>query len=112
MSFENLISPERHEFVVQIYSEIQNNVTSSVTFNASDPSFYETQKATFFSLMNENNQLLENEKEYCKEKYVYDIELNLAMRKLGEPKECEKCNATKYSERFCENCISLHLQNL
>ena len=35
-----------------------------------------------------------------------------ATYKWGEPKECNKCKLTRYSEKFCENCISLHLQEL
>src|SRR6185295_10472527 len=32
--------------------------------------------------------------------------------KEGEPFECEKCKSTRYSSKFCENCIGLHLQSL
>ena len=63
-------------------------------------------------MVTENNKLLENEKEYCKKRYIYQFELDNALYKWGEPKECNKCRLTRYSDRFCENCISLHLQEL
>ena len=31
---------------------------------------------------------------------------------MGKPKECNKCKITRYSDRFCEGCISLQLQSL
>ena len=34
------------------------------------------------------------------------------MYKLGEQRECDKCKTTRYSDKFCERCISLHLQSL
>ena len=40
------------------------------------------------------------------------FELNNVLFRLGKPRECKKCNSTKYSDRFCEICISLHLQSL
>ncbi len=63
-------------------------------------------------MVTENNKLLENEKEYCKKRYIYEFELDNALYKWGEPKECNKCKLTRYSEKCCENCISLHLQEL
>ena len=54
----------------------------------------------------------ENEKEFCKEWFIYDFELNNVTYKLGNPKECNKCKLIRYSDRFCEGCISLQLQSL
>ena len=34
------------------------------------------------------------------------------MYKWGEPRECDKCKETRYSDKYCEKCISLHLQSL
>src|SRR5437763_13012851 len=69
-------------------------------------------KAYFLQLVEGNEELSENEKRYCKGRYIYVFELNSAMYKLGEPRECDKCQTTRYSDRFCEWCISLHLQSL
>src|SRR5215204_3377441 len=44
--------------------------------------------------------------------FIYNLELRNASDKKGKPKECNKCKLTKYSDRFCEGCISLHLQSL
>jgi len=91
---------------VSIASDIYNNDSSNTS------SYREIEKATFLSLVAENEKLLENEKEYCKKKYLYEFELDNAKFKWGRQKECNKCRLTRYSDRFCENCISLHLQEL
>src|SRR5215217_428357 len=43
---------------------------------------------------------------------AYNYELQDATYKEGKSKECNKCKLTKYSDRFCEGCISLQLQSL
>ena len=62
----------------------------------------ESRKDYFFSLVKKNKELSENEKEYCKEEFIYWFELNNATYKLGKPKECNKCKSTKYSDKFCK----------
>src|SRR5439155_18043371 len=57
-------------------------------------------------------ELSEIEKRYCREKCVYVFELNNVRGKKGKPRECDKCKMTRYSDKFCEWCISLHLQSL
>src|SRR6185369_12451422 len=64
------------------------------------------------SLVNESEELSRNEKIFCKGKFIYEFELKNARHKTGVPRKCKKCNVTRYSERFCESCISLHLQSL
>src|SRR5215213_761508 len=71
-----------------------------------------SRKGYFFSLVEKNKELSENEKEFCKEKFIYEFELRNARYKWGKPKECNKCKLTRYSDRFCEGCISLQLQSL
>src|SRR5215204_2269616 len=100
----SLIPLERREFVFKIDNEMWNNAMAN--------SDRESGKDYFFSLVKENKELSENEKQYCKEKFIYDVELNNATYKLGKPKECNKCKSIKYSDRFCEGCISLQLQSL
>ena len=120
MTFQNpfsLISLDRKDLVLKTNTEIYNNsgsIASDIYNNDSSNtlSYSEIQKATFLSLVAENEKLLENEKEYCKKKYLYGFELDNVTYKYGEPKECNKCRLTRYSDRFCENCISLHLQEL
>src|SRR6266511_1943509 len=120
MSFQNpfsLISSVRTDLVFKTDTEIYSNSASIANdiYNndlSNTSSYGEIQKATFLSLVAENEKLLENEKEYCKKRYLYDFELNNATYKYGEPKECNKCRLTRYSDRFCENCISLYLQEL
>ena len=120
MSFINPFSPislNRIDLVFKTNTEtysnsasIANDIYNNDSSNTS--SYREIYKATFLSLVAENEKLLENEKEYCKKKFLYSFELDNALYKYGEPKECNKCRLTRYSDRFCENCISLHLQEL
>src|SRR5437764_530873 len=72
----------------------------------------ENQKVYSLQLVEENEELSENEKRYCRERRIYEIELQNAMYKYGEPRECDKCQTMRYSDKYCERCISLHLQNL
>ena len=109
MSYQKLLSPEREEFVWKVYNEMHNNELSVFPTNPTDR---ENRKVYFLQLVNGNKQLSEKEKEYCREKYIYDLELDNALYKWGKPVECEECKSTRYSDRFCENCISIHLQSL
>ena len=108
MSYEWLLSPERRDFVRKVYNEMHNNVYSAFPTVADG----ENRKVYFLQLVNGNKQLSEKEKEYCRERYIYESELDNALYKQGKPVECRKCKSTRYSDRFCENCISLHLQSL
>src|SRR5438067_10727573 len=111
----SLISPDRKEFVFKVYTEILNEAASIVrdTHNNNSSSTYrKIKKTTFLSSVVENNELFEIEKQYCKERFIYDFELENAFYKLGEPRECNRCKATRYSDKYCEQCISLHLQSL
>src|SRR5438132_13998669 len=49
---------------------------------------------------------------WCREEYIYGFELDNVTYKLGEPRECDKCQTTRYSDKYCERCIRLHLQSL
>ena len=110
MSYGKLLSPERREFVWKVYNEMYNNALS--VFPTTSIFDEENRKVCFLQLVNGNKQLSEKEKEFCREKYIYEFELNNALYKRGKPVECKKCKSTRYSDRFCENCISLHLQSL
>ena len=99
------LSVERQQLIRNIYNEMFNNTVSTIPKR-------ENQKVYFLQLVNENKQLSENEKNYCRESYIYDFEYINALYKWSEPFECKKCKLTRYSDKFCENCISLHLQSL
>jgi len=108
MSHDRLLlglSGDRILFVLEVYSEMNNNALA----NTSDR---ESGKAYFLQLVDENEELSEIEKQWCREEYIYWFELQNARNKEGEPRECDKCQTTRYSDRFCERCISLHLQSL
>src|SRR5437879_5796606 len=101
MSYKKLLLEDRKLFVLKVYNEMADNAAA----NTSDR---ENRKTYFLRLVEGNEELLEVEKRYCRERFIYDGELEKATYKLGKPRECEKCKATRYSDKFCERCISLH----
>src|SRR5207248_5541865 len=86
-----------------------NEMISNAAVNTSDR---ENKKNYFLRLVKGNKELSEIEKQWCKERYIYWFELNNAVNKWGKPRECDKCQTTRYSDKLCEQCISLHLQSL
>src|SRR5947209_17009753 len=108
MSHQRLLSElseDRESFIWKVYNETHNNG------NANTPD-RESGKAYFLQLVEGNEKLSEVEKRYCREKKIYGFELTNAVYEWGEPRECNKCQTTRYSDKYCEWCISLHLQNL
>src|SRR5437588_10055692 len=117
MTFYSLISSDRKEIVDKIHNEMSSNsvLLAEDTYdnnNSSNTKHEEILKNIFLSLVSENKELLENEKEYCKEKINYYLELNHATYKIGEPTECKDCKSTRYSIRLCEGCIRQRLKEL
>ena len=108
MSYARLlleVSEDRKLSVRKAFNEMDGNALA----NTPDR---ENRKAYFLQLVEGNKELSEIEKRYCREKCIYEFELTNAMYKWGKPRECDKCQTTRYSDRFCEGCISLHLQSL
>ena len=81
------LSEDRQLFVRKAYNEMANNAA----INVSDD---ENQKTYFLQLVKGNKELSEIEKQYCRERFIYQFELNNAKLKLGEPRECDKCKMT------------------
>ena len=104
MSFEGLLSEDR-SFVLKTYDEMNNDALVNVSVR-------ENRKAYFLQLVEGNKKLSKNEKRYCRERFIYSFELQNAMYKWSKPRECDKCQTTRYSDKFCERCISLHLRSL
>ena len=105
MSYQRLLSLEREKFVWKAYNEM--NISAMI--NISDR---EKKKTYFLQLAKGNKELSEIEKQWCRERFIYVFELQNTMYKYGEPRECDKCQTTRYSDKYCEGCISLHLQSL
>src|SRR5207302_1790595 len=105
MSFERLLSEDRRSFVWKVYNEMFGNAGANARG-------VENEKAYFLQLVEGNGELSENEKRYCRERRIYEFELDNAIHKRGKPRECDKCQTMRYSDKFCERCISLHLQSL
>src|SRR5437763_13831683 len=99
MSFQNpfsLISLDRNDFVFKTNTETYSNVASIAgdiynNDSSNTSSYREICKATFLSLV------AENEKEYCKKKYIYEFELENVIYKWGQPRECNNYKLTRYS---------------
>ena len=89
----------------KIYNEILNNAVANTSGR-------EDRKKKFLQLVEKNKEISEKEKECCRERFIYTFELNSALHKRNKPRECKKCNSTRYSDRYCEECISQHLQSL
>ena len=105
MSFHRLLSENRRLFVWKVYNEMNNNAV----VNTPDR---KNQKAYFLRIVKRNKELSEIERKYCRERFIHNFELDNAMYKEGKPKECNRCKTTRYSNRYCEKCISLHLRSL
>src|SRR5207244_2357878 len=100
------VSEDRKSFVWKVYHEMHDKAAAVILEDR------ENQKAYFLQLVEGNEELSEIEKRYCREKYICWFELQNAVCKLGESKECDECQITRYSDKYCERCISLHLQSL
>jgi len=99
------LSEDRKLLVWKVCNEMNDNAVA----NKPDR---ENQKTYFLRLVKGNKELSEIEKRFCRETYIYGFELENARDKRGEPRECDKCQTTRYSDKYCERCISLHLQSL
>jgi len=108
MSHERILSElseDRKLFVRKAHNEMDSNAA----INTSDD---ENEKIYFLQLVKGNKELSEIEKQWCRERFIYNFELKNAEYKWGEPRECDKCKTTRHSDKYCERCISLHLQSL
>ena len=100
------LSEDRKLLVWKVCNEMENNAIANAHGSR------ESAKAYFLQLVERNKELSEIEKRFCRERYIYQFELDNAMYKIGEPRECDKCQTTRYSDKYCERCISLHLRSL
>src|SRR6266542_6471537 len=108
MSYNKLLSElseDRRLFALKNYNKMGDNATVNTSGG-------ENQKTYFLQLVEGNKELSEIEKQWCREKFIYVVELSNAMYKWGKPRECDKCQTMRYSDKYCERCISLHLQSL
>ena len=108
MSHDKLLlelSQDRKLFVHKALNEMVNNADVNTSGR-------EKKKTYFLQLVERNEELSEIEKQWCREKFIYWFELHNAKNKSGKPRGCDNCKAIRYSDRFCEWCISLRLQSL
>ena len=92
MSYKRLLSElseDRELFVRKVYNEMDSNAMVNTRGR-------ENMKTYFLRLVEGNKELSEIEKQWCRERYIYEFELNNATYKLGKPRECDKCQATRY----------------
>src|SRR5690349_15360993 len=101
MSHEGLLSvlsEDRELFVFKVLNEMYVDARANARGR-------ENQKAYFLQLVEGSEELSGVEKRWCREQYIYCFELNNAVHKWGEPRECDKCQTTRYSDKYCERCI-------
>ncbi|CAG8655946.1 26958_t:CDS:2, partial [Racocetra persica] len=72
---------------------------------------YEEALKVFNKLLYENSVLTQEEKESCQERVLRNTEREKELFKRGEPIKCNNCNLTRYSTRYCENCIIKYLKS-
>src|SRR5439155_18632457 len=92
MSYNKLLSEvleDRKLFVWKIY----NRMNSNAVVNKPNR---ENQKTYFLQLVKGNKELSEIEKQFCRERYIYNFELDCAKNKWGKPRKCNKCKTTRY----------------
>src|SRR2546430_2655277 len=99
------ISEDRQLFLFKVSNEMNDNAIANTLDR-------ENRKAYFLQLVKGNKELSGIEKQWCREHFIYEFESKNAVNKWGEPRECDKCQTTRYSDKYCEGCISLHLQSL
>ncbi|CAG8803377.1 1313_t:CDS:2, partial [Dentiscutata erythropus] len=58
-----------------------------------------------------NSELTQEEKQSCQERVLRNVEREKELFKRGEPIKCSNCNLTRYSTRYCENCIIKYLKS-
>ncbi|CAG8457485.1 9554_t:CDS:2, partial [Cetraspora pellucida] len=72
---------------------------------------YEEAMKVFNKLLYENSVITQDEKKSCQERVLRNIEREKELFKRGEPIKCNNCNLTRYSTRYCENCIIKYLKS-
>src|SRR6266480_250909 len=105
MSHDKLLSKLSEDRKLFVYVDLENNATVNTSGR-------ENYKTYFLQLVEGNRELSEIEKQWCRERCIYHVELQNAIDKWGKLRECEKCKEIRYSDKYCERCISLHLQSL
>ncbi|RIA93932.1 kinase-like domain-containing protein [Glomus cerebriforme] len=95
----------RKEFVSKTYFElIYNSELRSTNYN-------ETIEI-FNKLLSENTELTQPEIKLCKDRVSRNIEREKELFKRDKPFKCRYCKLTRYSMRYCENCIIQYLKSL
>ncbi|GBC02945.1 hypothetical protein RclHR1_00490031 [Rhizophagus clarus] len=92
------------EVVSKIYFEL-------IYYSELHSSNYKETIEIFNKLLSENTVLSRPEKELLRDRVSRNIEREKELFKRGEPFECNYCKLTRYSMRYCENCIIQHLKS-
>lgn len=100
-----VLSPERKNFVLKTYNEMYDYAFSSTPSR-------EARKSLFLSLISKCTKYTEDEKAYCRQKFIHNFELNNALYKCGKSFTCKNCKSIRYSDKYCEICIRDHLKTL
>ncbi|CAG8569214.1 15531_t:CDS:2 [Gigaspora margarita] len=94
----------RKDFVSKTYFEL-------IYYSELYSSNYDEAIKLFNKLLYENSELTQEEKQSCQERTLRNVEREKELFKRGEPIKCNNCNLTRYSTRYCENCIIKYLRS-
>ncbi|CAB5344331.1 unnamed protein product [Rhizophagus irregularis] len=93
------------ELISKIYFEL-------IYYSELHSSNYKETIEIFNKVLSENTVLSRPEKELLRDRVSRNIEREKELFKRGEPFECSHCKLTRYSTRYCENCIIQYLKSL
>ncbi|CAG8820981.1 14694_t:CDS:2, partial [Cetraspora pellucida] len=95
---------DRKSFVSQTYFNL-------IYYSELYSSNYEDRIEIYNKLLSENSDLTPKEKESCQDRASRNTEREKELYKRGKSMECSYCNLTRYSTRYCENCIIRYLKS-
>ncbi|CAG8577047.1 2145_t:CDS:1 [Racocetra fulgida] len=100
------ISIDRNDFTEEIYYDILSLASAYAPYE-----YHEYEKNVKL-LLEQNNLLNQEEKDYYKERLKNDIEACYEKDKIGERKMCKYSEEThyRYSDKYCEICIQQNFQ--
>ncbi|CAG8803090.1 22261_t:CDS:1, partial [Dentiscutata erythropus] len=95
---------DRKAFVSQTYFKL-------IYYSELYSSNYENRIKLYDKILSENTELTSEEKQSCQDRALRNTEREKELFKRGNPIECSYCRLTRYSTRYCENCIIKYLKS-
>ncbi|CAG8633058.1 12025_t:CDS:2 [Gigaspora rosea] len=95
---------DRKDFVSQTYFKL-------IYYSELHSSNYEDRIEIYNKILSENTELTPEEKRSCQDRAQRNTEREKELFKRGKPIGCGYCKLTRYSTRYCENCIIKYLKS-